>query len=660
MASFQNFSTNAVCNTCRSRKVKCDRNDPCGNCIDGNIQCVRTPPTLRRAQSKRRRSTESEPAPKSISRRDFHVTQSPPVHSASVPHSPSIVEAHDFIRREIRCASQMPADRLAVLNSAMTFVNHLSQVTRPQNALGASNARVTDILEDIIYPSVELLYWMLRELKGNSIGPYVLDYFKHVSTKSLRDMGLALIEKKGDPESLLLYSICVNSAAYKFINTILSVDGLEGMAERLQASATCYINSVKLAMTRIHLLAAPSLILLQSLLCSTFIAQGAGDPTSCWTFITAACKICEDLNLEARMNTCGSETEEEEEMFYCVAWCHILDKNFSMMLGRSRCLLEHDGLDSVFSSAFTRAMSSLFSTYLHFVPIQAIFISELHPTKIANKKSELSRVEYVVTDLLGRLSRMHARITELHGPSDSWDGLYMGSELSTIQFSYHSLRTSILRSSQICSPEKPFVNDECLESARMAMSTLRAIQVEAASIADIRAHVAYMHWTVLYHPLTPFFVLFCHVVSTSSEEDYLTLQMVASGLDRLADLSLSIAKLQRLFKSFIDLCAGVMGNSRETAILSTGEQRHSSQAFSSKPDSNVIQQLPVRFVDESASSSDQLLPQQPPTSQPMLEFTFSAPLENNNEGTDPVWGLFDVQPTLDWLDADFSYFDSNI
>lgn len=35
---------------------------------------------------------------------------------------------------------------------------------------------------------------------------------------------------------------------------------------------------------------------------------------------------------------------------------------------------------------------------------------------------------------------------------------------------------------------------DCLESARMAMTTLKAIQEESVAITDVRAHVAYMHW----------------------------------------------------------------------------------------------------------------------------------------------------------------------
>tara|TARA_R110002003_G_scaffold235_11_gene17040 strand:+ start:950 stop:1321 length:372 start_codon:yes stop_codon:yes gene_type:complete len=122
------------------------------------------------------------------------------------------------------------------------------------------------------------------------------------------------------------------------------------------------------------------------------------------------------LSLEAQVKASQANTEADEEVYYCYIWCHILDKNYSMMQGRTRYLLDYDGLESALASPLNKSLSSLLSTYLHFVPIQAIFISELHPEKISNKKSLLSRVEVVVRDLLDRLETVHARITEVSFP----------------------------------------------------------------------------------------------------------------------------------------------------------------------------------------------------------------------------------------------------
>ncbi|KAH8634717.1 hypothetical protein IG631_10117 [Alternaria alternata] len=93
-----------------------------------------------------------------------HELQTSPAssHSPSMPPSPSILEAQDFIRREIKTGNHMPADRLAVLKEAMSFVNHLSQVNKPWGHTNSPTTRVLDVLEDISYPNIEVLYWMVR------------------------------------------------------------------------------------------------------------------------------------------------------------------------------------------------------------------------------------------------------------------------------------------------------------------------------------------------------------------------------------------------------------------------------------------------------------------------------------------------------------------
>jgi hypothetical protein len=144
--------------------VKCDRNDPCGNCVDGNITCTRTATALRQARSasKRRREVEGLPPQKSSRRQELQASPASSTTSPSLPQSPSVLEAQDFIRQELRSGKHMPADRLAVLNSAMSFVNHLSRTHKSADTSFAFNTRVLDVLEGIRYPSIELLFWMLR------------------------------------------------------------------------------------------------------------------------------------------------------------------------------------------------------------------------------------------------------------------------------------------------------------------------------------------------------------------------------------------------------------------------------------------------------------------------------------------------------------------
>lgn len=165
--------------------------------------------------------------------------------------------------------------------------------------------------------------------------------------------------------------------------------------------------------------------------------------------------------------------------------------------------------------------------------------------------------------------------------------------------------------------------------------------------------------TVLYHPLTPFFVLFCNIVATAIEQDFELLKTVTSQLDSLAVLSPSIAKLQTLFKSFIELCEGlVLEAKRKPSPLAKNAaiNNDSIQQVVIAPRSSVqMMEEYIEYPDNTDDfGGDQLSLEQ---SMPDSALIFSQ--EGTPGLTDPGWGLFDTQPTLDWLDADFSYFDNN-
>lgn len=44
----------------------------------------------------------------------------------------------------------------------MSFVSHLSQTANHEAVVGVRSTRVSNIMEDINIPTIELLYWMLR------------------------------------------------------------------------------------------------------------------------------------------------------------------------------------------------------------------------------------------------------------------------------------------------------------------------------------------------------------------------------------------------------------------------------------------------------------------------------------------------------------------
>jgi hypothetical protein len=75
-----------------------------------------------------------------------------------------------------------------------------------------------------------------------------------------------------------------------------------------------------------------------------------------------------------------------------------------------------------------------------------------------------------------------------------------------------------------------------------------------------------------------------------------------------------------------------------------------------------LQQFPMQFTLEQPGASndtDGFAAQQSLLAHSYHEAPVIFPYESGSEMVDPGWGLFDTQPTLDWLDADFSFFEGN-
>lgn len=148
-------------------------------------------------------------------------------------------------------------------------------------------------------------------------------------------------------------------------------------------------------------------------------------------------------------------------------------------------------------------------------------------------------------------------------------------------------------------------------------------------------------------------------MATSDPNDFYTIKRVTDELEGLVELSTSIAKLQTLFKSFIELCEGLVSKKRQRTITANlGADFQTPLA----PQAPLATSQSSNYTSDAAvlaSTSDPCSLLQPTSASfvtPDTDFTITS--GGTPSGLDPGWGLFDVQPTLDWLDADFSFFDN--
>lgn len=80
-------------------------------------------------------------------------------------------------------------------------------------------------------------------------------------------MGMSLLRKDASPSDTILYTVCVNSIAYKFLTTVVMTEEHGELSQRLWHNALQYRATAQAALRKIPLVTTPSFALLQAVLC---------------------------------------------------------------------------------------------------------------------------------------------------------------------------------------------------------------------------------------------------------------------------------------------------------------------------------------------------------------------------------------------------------
>ncbi|CAG7954653.1 unnamed protein product [Penicillium salamii] len=570
-------------------QVRCDRKDPCGNCQDAEIPCERQRAAKRRCTGKPRREISS-PGPSRIAEiqsipNEFDELVTPNEMVPFVPisqakYQPNVLmaptqilydpvyDAQSTIQRQLRQLPGLTLDRRSVLETALSVMNLLSDNTRiiqetQSGNLGAGSPRI---------PPTEFLAWMLKDIPTDRFGPFVADYFRHLSTGTLKRMGLALLHKKASPHESIIYTVCVNAVAYKFLTTVISLEDDPDLALELRKNATEYRAAAQTALKQIPLLISPSLGLLQAILCGVsylnpsffhcpqltvqvFLHQGSGDVGLSGDLTKAACKTCTDLDLPGTVLR-GHATEEE---LFCFLWCYTLDRNHAYKVRTSRCLLDVH-LPATFADLYPTFpnIAELLLIYLDLARVQDTVVSYL-PDSTAHHASSLYETgEY----MLVQMQYIQQRLNQLDTLSSEWKGLDRQTEMSALRFAYQSVMTGILYLLQTDSDQPPRSTDGYLQSARQELSAL----VSMCHTAEKQTAVTFLNWTILLYPATAYLVLFCNVVATSDIGDFNLMKSIADCLSQ-SGISYPLVQLRTLFQNFLGLSQGFFGDERNMQVL---------------------------------------------------------------------------------------------
>ncbi|CAI7591497.1 unnamed protein product [Penicillium pancosmium] len=658
-------------------KVKCDREDPCLNCVDARAECLRS----RQARFHRPRVSRLDAITERLAKlertsEDSSMFSSPPenddisltakrkhqtstAHESSTSgqpdlkrkmslnidskahnerHSPDATrhasEAREFIEHELQCNPTLSQDRRKTLELAQRFVGQLSNPgIHGQKSSAAEHLEVgEDLGPPVLTP--ELLYMMLPgpDKKTNSQGTYV--WPDHIADKTLERMGLAIIERSESEQVLHLYRISVWVKALSCISKMAPLISSAPLRVHFRALKKQYEAAANEELDSISLTAVPSLPLLQALLSGKRLMQYLGNMSRSWMFNALASRIIVALNYH-NITDPVPHNDIEEEIHSCLYTCYYFDKTLSVLLLRPPSLpdLKVDPTQLIHLDP-DLPTTPIIRGIVEFAHIKSTLVNILLDSK---KMGDMDKAN-VLSNLVARAHAVHSDL-EIHRSrqeqrfSASWGTIQR--EWLSMDFNYYSVLTTIIRARSSVLKSR-LVCEECLFTARKALTTLRALQEAFAGHAtSVDSYPSFLTWTMLLYPLSPFFVLFCNVVATSDQRDFEMIKKITDDLRQFAKANAPIGKLYGLFSKFLDLCTPLIkvntGLPSSGATISSLPNDPSNAMMFGRGD-RIMDTLPSPITSRASVSG---IPQ---------------PMEGWDDSL--MWELFDNQPSLGWAESE--------
>ncbi|KFA73291.1 hypothetical protein S40288_07245 [Stachybotrys chartarum IBT 40288] len=329
-------------------------------------------------------------------------------------------------------------------------------------------------------------------------------------------------------------------------------------AEYQSYSRMCRVNS-ETGLANLPLFLSPKLENAQALLLGALYAVDVSRPSVAWILNSAAAQLCQTggfHRLCRHQNDTPAMTRVKRIVFWHV---FMLDKGLSLRLGRAAVIQECDieiPWHYDFAGITLLESTAIASLWIQISALQGKIYDQLYsPSALAQPPGDIAQRAMAIAAECSRLSdeadvSRWEVLAQLQGsPSSEVIAVFLkGDEVQCqviLTLAYRVIPAPDGSLSRFC--------DECLQAARRAM----AIHQETMQMMRPEGNMKslYFHWNLLLTPYAPFFVLFCYVIETSSQDDLRILHDFVASLETARQESETVENLYRLCQVMHDVAS---------------------------------------------------------------------------------------------------------
>ncbi|KAF5229158.1 hypothetical protein FANTH_14296 [Fusarium anthophilum] len=316
-------------------------------------------------------------------------------------------------------------------------------------------------------------------------------------------------------------------------------------------------------------LVIPTLENIQTLSMAASRAQDQSRLWLAWTYVSMGQTMCQTLGYHRESTYQNDTLEASQSKRHAFYSLYVIDKNLSLVLGRSSNFNDND-IDAEPFSISANPKQRPWDLYTHiiirFAKIQGEVYDKLYSASTA-KYSQHER-SHITQELAMRITSLREELQSLKA-SDAYYSDVLQMAMESADFITYAVLTVVYRA-ELGFVDSVEISSRCYDAAKFSLeSHLKCFtSLESRSIYQ---QMDYVKNTLLYPSFTPYVIVFTHAIATSDEIGIALLQDTVKSLARLQDLSPGSRRLYEVCRSFLNAAETIIGSQRRVDGLEQNE-----------------------------------------------------------------------------------------